>query len=182
VEVQSAGTRRGAEFTVYLPALSSREVNRDREARPAERETHPPVSGEREAHPPVSRRVLIVDDNHDAADALGMALGLEGHSIETAHDGPEALAAAAEFEPDAVVLDIGLPEMDGYEVARRLRGNPRFANLLLLAVSGYGRDDDRRRSREAGFDHHLTKPVSVDELNALIVSQARKDPERPPGR
>jgi two-component system CheB/CheR fusion protein len=172
VEVQSAGTRRGAEFTVYLPALPSREVNREREARPAERETHAPVS----------RRVLIVDDNHDAADALGMALGLEGHSIETAHDGPEALTAAAEFEPDAVVLDIGLPEMDGYEVARRLRGNPRFANLLLLAVSGYGRDDDRRRSREAGFDHHLTKPVSVDELNALIVSQARKDPERPPGR
>ena len=164
VEAESAGLGQGAEFTVHLPALFSNEVDRERTARPAD-----PEAGR-----PASRRVLIVDDNQDAAEALGTALRLEGHSVETAHNGPEALSRAVAFEPDAVVLDIGLPGMDGYEVAQKLREDPRLAHVLLVAVSGYGQDDDRRRAREAGFDHHLTKPVPVAEINALIGAHERK--------
>jgi len=165
VEAESAGLGEGSEFTVYLPALSSHKPNPERTARPAD-----PKAG-----PTASRRVLIVDDNPDAAEALGTALRLEGHSIETARDGPEALSKAVAFEPDAVVLDIGLPGMDGYEVARKLREDPRLARLLLVAVSGYGQDDDRRRAREAGFDHHLTKPVPVADINALIGSREGRE-------
>ena len=165
VQAESAGLGQGAEFTVHLPALSSKEAERERKAQPADPE----------AGPSASRRVLIVDDNQDSAEALGTALRLEGHSVEIAHNGPEALSKAVAFEPDVAVLDIGLPGMDGYEVARKLREEPRLSNVLLLAVSGYGQDDDRRRAREAGFDHHLTKPVPVAEINALIVAREGKE-------
>ncbi|MGH9322389.1 MAG: chemotaxis protein CheB [Vicinamibacteria bacterium] len=158
VEAESAGLGRGAEFSVHLLALSSRESEREGRARPANPE----------AGPRASRRVLVVDDNRDAAELLAAGLRLEGHSVETAHSGPEALSKAAAFEPDAVVLDIGLPGMDGYEVARKLREEPRLTNALLVALSGYGQDEDRSRAREAGFDHHLTKPVHLDEINVLL--------------
>jgi CheY-like chemotaxis protein len=115
-------------------------------------------------------KVLVVDDNIDAAMSLAMLLRIWGHQVRTADDGPAALDAAAEFQPDAVLLDIGLPGMDGYEVAQRLRQQPSTMQVLLIAVTGYGQDADRRRSREAGFDHHLVKPVDPETLRPLLRS------------
>jgi len=114
----------------------------------------------------VRRRVLVVDDNADAADLLAQALRLMGHVVEVAHDGQAALAAAQAFRPDTVLLDIGLPVMDGYEVARRLRaGAP---HLLLVAITGYGQSSDVERAHEAGFDHHLVKPVPLGAVRSLL--------------
>ncbi|MGH7818834.1 MAG: response regulator [Candidatus Binatia bacterium] len=113
-------------------------------------------------------RILVVDDNVDAAESLACLLGLLGHDVRVAHDGPSALAAAAGRSPDVVFLDLGLPGMDGYEVARRLRSEPRFASTVLVALTGYGQDEDRRRSEEAGFDHHLVKPVEPQAIESLL--------------
>jgi CheY-like chemotaxis protein len=112
-----------------------------------------------------------VDDNADAADSLALLLRLTGHTTHVARDGPAALEAARSFTPDVVLLDIGLPGLNGYEVAKRLRGDPVTADALVIAVSGYGQDSDRQRSREAGFDQHLTKPVDYDELRGLISAR-----------
>jgi CheY-like chemotaxis protein len=104
------------------------------------------------------RRILIVDDNVDAAVVTARVLaGVHGQEVEVAHDGPSALEAAERFLPEVVLLDIGLPGMDGHEVARRLRGRPRFEHTTLVALTGWGQESDRRRSQEAGFDHHLVK-------------------------
>jgi CheY-like chemotaxis protein len=99
---------------------------------------------------------------------MAMLLSLDGYDVQVAFDGPTALNAAAEFQPQAVLLDIGLPGMDGYEVARRLREQPQHRGLLLVAITGYGQDDDRVRSREAGFDHHLVKPVDPETLSHVL--------------
>jgi CheY-like chemotaxis protein len=115
-------------------------------------------------------RVLVVDDNVDSAESMALLLSLDGHEVRTAFDGPGALARAAEFGPEAVLLDIGLPGMDGYEVARRMRELPGLENALMIAITGYGQDDDRARSRAAGFDHHLVKPVDPEALSALLDS------------
>ena len=114
-------------------------------------------------------RVLVVDDNVDAASAMGQLLEIQGHEAAVAADGPTALTAAATRPPDLVLLDIGLPGMDGYEVAARLRaaGHTRAA---LVALTGYGRESDVQRSREAGFDHHLVKPAEISALNELLSS------------
>jgi CheY-like chemotaxis protein len=109
-----------------------------------------------------------VDDNDDSARGLARLLRLLGHEVWTAHDGPEALVVARAYRPDAVLLDIGLPGMDGYEVVRRLREDEACRGSLIVAVSGYGQEDDRRRGREAGFDHHLVKPIDPDALLTLI--------------
>ena len=113
-------------------------------------------------------RVLVVDDNVDAAKSLGKLLGLRGHEVSLAHDGPSALAAAAAAPPDLVLLDIGLPGMDGYAVAARLRAAG-HAGAALVAVTGYGREDDLQRSRDAGFDHHLVKPIDFGQLQRIIL-------------
>lgn len=105
------------------------------------------------------RRVLVVDDNLDGATTLSLLLEYSGYDVRSAYDGAAALQMAAEFQPFAVVLDIGLPGLDGYEVARRLRRTPSLAQVLLIALTGYGQDSDRERSREAGFDHHFVKPT-----------------------
>jgi CheY-like chemotaxis protein len=117
-------------------------------------------------------RVLLVDDNVDGADSLAALVRLAGHDTRVAHDGPGALEAAAAFRPQVVVLDIGLPGLTGYEVARRLRADPDLAGASLVAVTGYGRDEDRERAREAGFDHHLTKPVEFAQLLDLLKPPA----------
>jgi DNA-binding response OmpR family regulator len=109
-------------------------------------------------------RVLIVDDNIDSADSLRMLLARAGHEVRTVGQGALALPAAAEFGPELVVLDIGLPDIDGYTVAQRLRGDERTRNAVLIAVTGYGRDEDRARSSNAGIDMHITKPVDPDAL------------------
>ena len=114
-------------------------------------------------------RVLVVDDNVDSAEVLAKLLRRSGHDVRTAYTGPTALDVAAESRPDAVLLDIGLPGINGYEVARHLRQNPHVETVKLVAVTGYGNDDDRKRSQEAGFDHHLVKPVEPADLRTLLA-------------
>lgn len=117
-------------------------------------------------------RVLVVDDNLDGATTLSMLLELSGFHAAAAHDGPSALQAVQSFRPDAVVLDIGLPGLDGFQVARRLRDSPDLANLVLIALTGYGQDADRERSRQAGFDHYFVKPTDPDTLCQLLTRHA----------
>jgi CheY-like chemotaxis protein len=114
-----------------------------------------------------ARRVMVVDDNHDSADTMAELMRLWGHEVRTANDGPSALECARGFHPQVVLLDVGLPGMDGYELARLLRAEG-LAGRLLVSVTGYGQDEDRRRAEEAGFDHHLTKPVDPDTLMRLV--------------
>jgi CheY-like chemotaxis protein len=116
------------------------------------------------------RRLLVVDDNRDAAESMSMLLEMWGHEVAFAYDGPSALETAEQWQPEAVFLDIGLPGMDGYEVAARLRELPQAKDAVLIAVTGYGQEDDRLRSRRAGIDHHLVKPVAPDALRNLIDS------------
>jgi CheY-like chemotaxis protein len=116
------------------------------------------------------RRILVVDDNQDSADTLAMLLELRGNDVRVAYDGPQALEVASAFEPEIVLLDIGLPGMNGYEVAARIRSDPRLAGVLLVAQTGWGQEDDKRRAQEAGFDHHLVKPVDHAALDRLISS------------
>ena len=114
-------------------------------------------------------RVLLVEDNIDAADALAMLLELLGHDVDIANDGPAALEAIQRTRPDVMLIDIGLPGVDGFEVARRVRAMPGSKRPLLVALTGYGRDEDKARTRAPGFDYHLTKPVEVDALEGLVA-------------
>jgi signal transduction histidine kinase len=158
VSASSAGPGQGSEFVVRLPAQTSAMATS-----PARREPN--------GRPPSKAlRVLVVDDNIDTADTLARLLELEGHHVRRAHDGPTALETANAFLPDAVVLDLGLPGMDGFEVARRLRARAEGNGPLLVAVSGYGRDEDRHKSRQAGFDHHLVKPAEIGTLRSLLTA------------
>ncbi len=162
VRASSEGEGRGAEFVLELPLAP---------AQPA-----PGADGPRRAAR--GRRVLLVDDNTDAAESLGALLELAGHQVAVAHGGEEGLTRARQERPDAVVCDIGLPDMDGYEVARRLRGDPSLRDVLLVALSGYALDDDLRRAREAGFDAHVAKPATLDRLLELLdgAGEARSQP------
>ena len=121
----------------------------------------------------MGRRILVADDNHDSAESLGMLLELAGHRVHLVHDGQEALDAAGELLPEILLLDIGLPRMDGFEVAARLRQDPRHDRMLLVAVTGYGTESDRYRGKAAGFDHHLVKPVDPAALHDLIARGER---------
>ncbi|SMP78349.1 ATP-binding protein [Noviherbaspirillum suwonense] len=161
VEAHSAGERMGSEFVVRLPAPGI--------ARTADAGVPATIAA------PPARRILVVDDNRDAVDALAMMLKLGGNDVEIAYEGMAALAIAQSFVPDAVVLDIGLPGIDGYEVARRLRARPETAGALIVAVTGYGQKEDRERSRAAGFDHHLVKPIESDALLKLLGGQGDAD-------
>ncbi|HYD58689.1 MAG TPA: PAS domain S-box protein [Burkholderiales bacterium] len=163
LEALSAGDGRGAEFVLRLPLCEA--------ASEAATPAREPAVGKRHA----AMRVLIVDDNNDAAAALELLLRSLGHETRVAHDGAAALATAGEFAPDLVLLDIGMPGLDGYEVARRLRalGGRRFR---LVALTGWGQEADRKRSEEAGFDQHLVKPLDVEELSrALAPPEAGDD-------
>ncbi len=156
IEAQSDGHDHGSTFTVRLPACD----------RPAPLPP-PPAKVER----PGTLRVLIVDDNMDTAQTLGMLLTRAGHHVTLAYEGKQAIEEAHAKLPQAVVLDIGLPGMDGFEVARRLRGESLFSETLLIAVTGYGQESDRRQARDAGFNHHLTKPVDLDLLKKLLAGR-----------
>ena len=114
------------------------------------------------------RRILVVDDNRSNAQSLELLLRALGQEVYTAYDGPEALELARKYRPEVVLLDIGLPLMDGYEVARRCRKDPNLKILTVVAMTGYGQDSDRQRSQEAGFDAHLVKPVNLDDLRLLL--------------
>jgi signal transduction histidine kinase len=161
VAARSEGAGKGSEFLVRLP------IGAPPTPRPA------PAANGHQAVPAVHRRVLIVDDNVDAAETLGVLVRLWGHEVRIAFTGPEALKAADAFHPEIIILDIGLPEMNGYDVARRLREKPEFAKTTLIALTGYGQEDDRRRSDEAGFDHHVTKPVLPETLRQLLAAPVR---------
>ena len=124
------------------------------------------------AAPGTPSRVLVVDDNEDAADSLATLLGVMGYAVRVAYDGPEAITAADEFAPHAALLDIGLPKLSGYDIARHMRAT-RGTDVLLVAITGWGQEDDRRRAREAGFDHHFTKPADFDLLLALLEQEFR---------
>jgi CheY-like chemotaxis protein/anti-sigma regulatory factor (Ser/Thr protein kinase) len=160
VEAHSAGEGLGAEFRVYLPCLQMA-------AAPAV-DTGAAASGRAK----VSRRVLIIEDNSDVAETTAAMLSMVGHTLCCARDGAQGLQLAQEFEPEIVLLDVGLPRLDGYQVARHLRQLPQMRNALLIALTGYGMPADRQRGREAGFDHHLLKPADPGELMTLIDSWA----------
>ena len=128
-----------------------------------------------------SRRVLVVDDNEDAVESLADALLELGHTVETAYDGPAALGLLQRYTPDVAFLDVGLPVMDGYELARRIREDHRFARTVLVAVTGYGQKRDQVQSREAGFDAHLVKPVDLRAIEEIIARDAEQARAVAPG-
>lgn len=163
VEASSAGPGLGAEFRVYLPC----------EAAASGVERTPATDGEVQASP-AGRRIMLVEDNPDVAETTAAMLTLSGHTVGIARDGKEALAYAVEFLPEVVLLDVGLPMMDGYEVARRLRELPQVRHARLIALTGYGQASDRQRGREAGFDEHLLKPVDPQMLTDLISRLPRQ--------
>jgi CheY-like chemotaxis protein len=115
------------------------------------------------------KAILVVDDNRDAADSLAMLLEIGGHEVTAVYSAPDALKRAPELKPAVIVMDLGLPEIDGCEVARRIRSMPELKGVRLVALTGYGRDEDRQRTRDAGFDHHLVKPVDLDELEKTVA-------------
>ena len=157
VVAKSDGEGRGSQFTVRLP-LSQRQL-------PVPAEV---PSVDRNQRLSSRQRILVVDDNQDAALSLGMLLKILGNEVEIARDGRSALQALETFRPSVVLLDIGMPDMSGYEVAHRMRDLPRFQDVTLVALTGWGQEEDRRRTREAGFDHHLVKPVNLDALQVLL--------------
>jgi len=116
-----------------------------------------------------NQRVLVVDDNRDAADSLGLLLRLLGADVRVVNDGPSALQTLSTFRPRVVLLDIGMPGMDGYEAARQIRQQPEFRDVMLIALTGWGQEEDRRRTTQAGFDHHLLKPADMGELQSLFM-------------
>ena len=122
----------------------------------------------------VPRKVLVVDDNDDAADSLADVLRLAGHDVQVAYNGVTAIEKNKQFAPDVVILDLALPTMDGFEIARRIRRERGHDELRLIAVTGYGQDDDRRSTRDAGFDYHVTKPPDLEVLLSLIADDGRK--------
>jgi two-component system CheB/CheR fusion protein len=149
VVAHSDGTGEGSTFTVRLPALA------------------PAMDGT--VIPPHRRRVLVVDDNRDLAESLAMVLRLWGHDVTVAYDGPAALVAARAQPPEVVFLDIGLPYLDGFQVAKQMRLEPALRRARIVAITGYGRDEDKLRSREVGIDLHLTKPVDPSDLQPLLA-------------
>ena len=163
VEVHSEGPGRGSEFLVHLP----------RQRKPEQAEfrivSHKQSNGSKE---PV--RVMVVDDNHDAAESLAYLLSLEGHTVDVAYDGVTALSEAAKSHPQVVLLDIGMPGMDGYEVARALRAGESTRLMTIIALTGYGQPDDREHARAAGFDDHLTKPVDTELLIEILRTKGSR--------
>ena len=120
------------------------------------------------ANPAVSRRVLVVDDNEDSAESMSVLLRLKGHIVESEHDGRHALETAERFRPDVVLLDLGMPGMSGYEVCREIRKQPWGSEMLLIAQTGWGQDQDRQRTKDAGFNGHLIKPIDHDRLEKIL--------------
>ena len=161
VSASSEGRGKGAEFIVRLPRIARPVWGSESEL-------------ERTVLPSAPQRILVADDNADLAESMAMLLRIEGHDVRIAHDGPSALELAAQFEPDAAMLDIGLPGLNGYELARELRARQNGRELLLIAVTGYGQPEDRVRSKAAGFDSHMVKPLDPRILGAEIAEWAKE--------
>ena len=159
VTAHSPGPGQGSEFVVTVPCIVAEKSRGG--ASPA----HPEATGGS------GRRLLVVDDNRDAADSLALLLGLDGHDVRVAYTGRQALGVAREFLPDVAILDLGLPDLSGYDVARQMRLEPGLAGVQLIALSGWGQDEHQQQAREAGFDQHLIKPADPDELLALLAAR-----------
>jgi two-component system CheB/CheR fusion protein len=157
VQALSEGLGKGSEFVIRIPVGSAERAK-------APQAVPPPTP--RSSH----RRILLVDDNHDLADAFAAVLVGSGHDVRIAYDGPSGLRAAEEFRPDVLFLDIGLPLLDGYEVARRMRRLPGLETTTLIALSGYGEPEDRQQSKEAGFDLHLVKPADLGRIEQVLAT------------
>jgi CheY-like chemotaxis protein/anti-sigma regulatory factor (Ser/Thr protein kinase) len=156
VEAHSEGQGRGSEFMVRLPILIEK----------PKAKTPGPTA---ERTPTTANRILVVDDNRDAAKSLATLLKLTGNETQTAHDGLEAVEVAGAFRPDVVLLDISLPKLSGHDVCRRIRQQSWAKNMVLVALTGWGQDEDRRQSKDAGFDHHMVKPVDFTALMSLLA-------------
>jgi len=170
VRARSDGPGHGTEMIVCLPIQSD-----DRQTAATQRAVE-----EEEAAPPIRPfRILIVDDNRDAADSMALALHYAGHEVATAYDGAEGIERASVFEPDVVLLDLGMPGLNGFEIARRVRQQPWGGTPALIALTGWGQEQDRRRTKEAGFDAHLTKPVSASELLKTLEAVMAAGDNRP---
>lgn len=161
VSAVSAGPGKGSEFVVVLPAIVGRQI----EQKPAASSAAKP--------PGVARKILVVDDNVDSADSLAILLRIHGNDTQVANDGFEAVKKGSEYKPDIVLLDIGMPGMNGYDTCKMIRSEPWGKDLLLIAMTGWGQEEDRRRSAEAGFDFHLVKPVDHPQLLELLANNAR---------
>jgi CheY-like chemotaxis protein len=161
ISAASEGIDQGSAFTVCLPLFVS-------EAVVSETSQSQSKNGQTMQ---VRRNILIADDNQDALESLALMLRLEGHEVYCASDGEEALALAGQRKPEIVVLDVGMPKLDGCEVARRIRAESWGRNAVLVALTGWGQEADRRRSREAGFDMHLVKPVDPATICDMLVTQ-----------
>jgi CheY-like chemotaxis protein len=162
VNAHSAGRSKGSEFTVLLPALAEE---------PKPQPAVEPADGSA-TKAKAARRILVVDDMRDNADSLAMLLELGGNEVQTAYDGQAALEAAERFRPDVVLLDIGMPKLNGFDACRRIREQPWGKGMMLIALTGWGQQEDQRRTEEAGFDSHLVKPVDPSALNELLADSA----------
>ena len=161
VEVSSV-MGQGSEFAVRLPAMKTPTIQS-----PITIDVTTEPNGQ-------TLRVLVVDDNVDATKTLELLLEASGHDVRTAHNGPTALEIAVKFRPDIVLLDIGLPDIDGYEVARRLRQHSDLSGVVLVAMTGYGNETDKLRSHDAGFNHHLIKPADFGKVKEILASVSEK--------
>jgi CheY-like chemotaxis protein len=160
VEARSNGNGMGSEFIVRLPIVLPESYDQQHEI------------PESDAHPITARRLLVVDDNWDAANSLAEMLRMMGHDVQTASDGLEAIALAGDLLPDIIFLDIGMPTLNGYDACRRIRQEPWGRNLYVVALTGWGQEEDRARSRDAGFDAHLVKPLEPKTLLKLLAEMA----------
>jgi CheY-like chemotaxis protein len=158
VSAYSSGAGQGSQFTIKLPLAPAQKA--------------PAIERREPALPPAAKRcrVLVVDDNIDSVESLAMLLRMMGHEVETASDGASGLEKAAAFKPDVAILDIGLPKVNGYELARQIREQEWSKNVVLVALTGWGQEQHRRRSEESGFNHHLTKPVEFDVLQEILAA------------
>lgn len=154
VEVKSEGSNKGSEFVVRLPAVTA---------------AQPMPAAAQPSRPVACHRVLVVDDNQDAARSLATMLKFIGNEVATAHDGLEAIEIVPDFAPDLILLDIEMPRLNGYETAKRLREQPWGQRVTLVALTGWTQDEDRRQSRDAGFDFHLVKPIELAALEKLLA-------------
>ena len=166
VEARSAGAHEGSEFIVRLPVARPGEPTSLRSNASAE-----PVA-------PRAARILVIDDNRDVGESLVALLELDGHDARAAHDGETGLELAGELRPDVILLDIGLPGKDGYQIAREIRSLPWGSSVLLIAATGWGEGKDKARAREAGFDFHLTKPVDLDVLARILKERKAATTDR----
>jgi PAS domain S-box-containing protein len=167
VEAHSAGPGMGSEFVLSLPVAEVKE-----------REPQEGAGYDQTAAIPSTQRILVVDDNEDSAESVAVLLRTMGNEVHTAHDGLEAVGVTAALQPDVILMDIGLPKLSGFEAASRIREQPGGSDIVLIALTGWGQEEDRRRSKEAGFDHHMTKPIDFTVLQELLAATKLSHPER----